>query len=44
MTKPSTSVHPLLAALVIIMCVAASAVMFLLPSDSLAVDLVYRTF
>jgi uncharacterized membrane protein len=44
MKNPPTSIHPVLAALVIAMCVAASAFMFLLPSDSLAVDLVYQTF
>ncbi len=44
MTKPPTKLHPLLAALVITLCVAATLFMFLLPSDSLAVGLVYQTF
>lgn len=44
MTEASNKLNPVLASLVIILCLAATALMFMLPSDSLVVDLVYQTF
>ena len=43
-TNTSGKIHPVLAGLVIVLCLAATTLMFLIPSDSLAVDLVYQTF
>jgi hypothetical protein len=44
MKEASDRVHPVLAGLVIVLCLAATSLMFMIPSDSLAVDLVYQTF
>jgi len=38
------TIEPLITGCVVVLCVAATALIFLLPSDSLVVDLIYQGF
>ncbi len=44
MTSPETKIHPLVLGAVAALCLACLALIFLLPSESLVVDLLYQAF